>query len=305
MKSPSDSGSSTSSLPAPPARCRSSASGMVERAIKARRHRPIFMVDLAVPRDIESEVGELDDVFLYTVDDLAQVVESGLESRQAAVVEAEAIITTRRNLPRLAGDARRGAGHPLAARRCRTGAPARDGACDEAPGQGRKPRRSVLDQLSLRLTNKFLHAPTQALNSAEADERESLQITPPLAPFSPARRRVASSCTNHLQRAAAEGPQRRAQRFLEIRAGTGGDESALFAGDLFRMYTRYAERQRWQVEIVSASESDLGGYKEVIARIVGNGAYRGSSSSPAATACSACRKPRRRAASTPRPAPSR
>jgi len=68
--------------------------GMVERAIKARRHRPMFMVDLAVPRDIESEVGELDDVFLYTVDDLAQVVASGIESRQAAVIQAEAIIDT-------------------------------------------------------------------------------------------------------------------------------------------------------------------------------------------------------------------
>ena len=61
--------------------------------------------------------------------------------------------------------------------------------------------------------------------------------------------------------------------FLEIRAGTGGDEAALFAGDLLRMYTRYAERQRWKVEIVSASESDLGGYKEVIVRVVGAGAY--------------------------------
>ena len=61
--------------------------------------------------------------------------------------------------------------------------------------------------------------------------------------------------------------------FLEIRAGTGGDESALFAGNLFRMYTRYAERKRWQVEIVSASESELGGYKEVIARISGSGVY--------------------------------
>lgn len=60
---------------------------------------------------------------------------------------------------------------------------------------------------------------------------------------------------------------------LEVRAGTGGDESALFAGDLFRMYSRYAERQRWQVEILSASESDLGGYKEVICRIAGAGAY--------------------------------
>jgi peptide chain release factor 1 len=60
---------------------------------------------------------------------------------------------------------------------------------------------------------------------------------------------------------------------LEIRAGTGGDESALFAGSLFRMYTRYAERRRWQVEIVSASSSELGGYKEVIVRIAGQGAY--------------------------------
>ena len=61
--------------------------------------------------------------------------------------------------------------------------------------------------------------------------------------------------------------------FLEIRAGTGGDESALFAGDLLRMYVRYAERHRWQTEIVSASQSELGGYKEVIVRIVGQGAY--------------------------------
>ncbi len=61
--------------------------------------------------------------------------------------------------------------------------------------------------------------------------------------------------------------------FLEIRAGTGGDESALFAGDLFRMYARYAERQRWKVEVVSKNESDLGGYREIIARIEGVGAY--------------------------------
>jgi peptide chain release factor 1 len=61
--------------------------------------------------------------------------------------------------------------------------------------------------------------------------------------------------------------------FLEIRAGTGGDESALFAGDLLRMYLRFAERNRWQVEMMSASESDLGGYKEVIVRIAGVAAY--------------------------------
>jgi peptide chain release factor 1 len=60
---------------------------------------------------------------------------------------------------------------------------------------------------------------------------------------------------------------------LEIRAGTGGDESALFSSDLLRMYSRYAERCRWQTEILSASESDLGGYREVIVRVVGQGAY--------------------------------
>jgi peptide chain release factor 1 len=61
--------------------------------------------------------------------------------------------------------------------------------------------------------------------------------------------------------------------FLEVRAGTGGDESGLFAGDLLRMYMRYAERQRWTTELVSESPSDLGGYKEAIVRIVGQGAY--------------------------------
>ena len=61
--------------------------------------------------------------------------------------------------------------------------------------------------------------------------------------------------------------------FLEIRAGTGGDESALFAGNLLRMYTRYAERQGWKVEIVSENPGEVGGYKEVIIRIIGQGAY--------------------------------
>ncbi|NOX91492.1 MAG: peptide chain release factor 1 [Gammaproteobacteria bacterium] len=61
--------------------------------------------------------------------------------------------------------------------------------------------------------------------------------------------------------------------FLEIRAGTGGDEAALFAGDLFRMYSRYAENRRWQVEIISESQGEHGGYKEIILRIIGQGAY--------------------------------
>jgi glutamyl-tRNA reductase len=143
--------------------------GMVERAIKARRHRPMFMVDLAVPRDIEVEVGEMDDVFLYTVDDLANVVESGLESRQAAVIDAEAIIAERvdgflrwmetrgtvpliRSLRDAAERARRHEmEHAL-----------------KLLAKGDDPAR-VLDQLSHRLTNKFLHAPTQALNRADGD----------------------------------------------------------------------------------------------------------------------------------------
>jgi peptide chain release factor 1 len=61
--------------------------------------------------------------------------------------------------------------------------------------------------------------------------------------------------------------------FLEVRAGTGGDEAALFAGDLFRMYARYAEAKRWEVEVLSESPGEHGGYKEIISRIIGRGAY--------------------------------
>ena len=68
-------------------------------------------------------------------------------------------------------------------------------------------------------------------------------------------------------------PNDKANVFLEIRAGTGGDEAAIFAGDLFRMYSRYAESQRWQLEIMNSNAGEHGGYKEIIARIIGNGAY--------------------------------
>ena len=68
-------------------------------------------------------------------------------------------------------------------------------------------------------------------------------------------------------------PRDEANLYLEVRAGTGGDEAAIFAGDLFRMYTRYAERRRWQVEILSAHEGEHGGYKEIVARVEGRGAY--------------------------------
>ncbi len=68
-------------------------------------------------------------------------------------------------------------------------------------------------------------------------------------------------------------PNDSANVYLEIRAGTGGDEAAIFAGDLFRMYSRYAESQGWQLEVLNSSEGEHGGYKEIIARIAGNGAY--------------------------------
>jgi glutamyl-tRNA reductase len=145
--------------------------GMVERALKARRHRPMVMVDLAVPRDIEAEVGELDDVFLYTLDDLGQIVEQGIESRQAAVVEAEAIIDdrvqnflhwmdTREVVPTiraLRDAAERTRRHEVehALKMIRRG---------DDPA-------AVLEALSHGLTNKLVHPPTQALNQAEGDER--------------------------------------------------------------------------------------------------------------------------------------
>ncbi len=68
-------------------------------------------------------------------------------------------------------------------------------------------------------------------------------------------------------------PDDDANLFLEIRAGTGGDEAALFAGDLFRMYSHYADSKRWKVEVLSVSEGEHGGYKEIISRVVGKGAY--------------------------------
>ena len=68
-------------------------------------------------------------------------------------------------------------------------------------------------------------------------------------------------------------PNDNANLYLEIRAGTGGDEAALFAGDLFRMYSQYAEHQNWRVEVLSASDGEHGGYKEIISRLIGTGAY--------------------------------
>jgi peptide chain release factor 1 len=120
----------------------------------------------------------------------------------------------------------------------------------------------------------------QLYQQADADEKAALEMQhdPDMKDFAEeeiksARMRMETMQADLQRLLLPKDPNDDKNIFLEIRAGTGGDESALFAADLFRMYTRYAERQRWQVEIVSASESDLGGYKEVILRVVGQGAF--------------------------------
>jgi glutamyl-tRNA reductase len=140
--------------------------GAVESAIRKRRHRPMFMVDIAVPRDIEPEVSELEDIYLYTVDDLQQVISESLASRQAAAEQAEEIITVRadefmrwlrardsvesiRRLREQAMEIQRTA--LLRA---------------EAMLRAGKPPEEALQQLAHSLTNKLMHAPCTSLNEA-------------------------------------------------------------------------------------------------------------------------------------------
>ncbi|BAK74880.1 glutamyl-tRNA reductase [Pseudogulbenkiania sp. NH8B] len=148
--------------------------GLMERAIKIRRHRPVFMLDLAVPRDIEAEVGELDDVFLYTVDDIASVVEVGREARQLAAEEAETIIQARvqefvewlkrrETVPLIRGlrdEAERVRRHALEA-------------AHKQLARGDDPAK-VLEALSQQLTNKLMHPPTQALSAGHGPEHDAL-----------------------------------------------------------------------------------------------------------------------------------
>jgi glutamyl-tRNA reductase len=148
--------------------------GMVERAIKARRHKPMFMVDIAVPRDIESEVGRLDDVFLYTVDDLGAAVQTGIENRQAAVAQAEAIIETRVQSFMHWLDSR--AVVPVIQDLHETSETIRIAELDRAKRLLAKGEDIdvVLEALSKGLTAKFLHGPQQALHNAQGDERARL-----------------------------------------------------------------------------------------------------------------------------------
>jgi glutamyl-tRNA reductase len=148
--------------------------GMVERAVKARRHKPMFMVDLAVPRDIEAEVGRLNDVFLYTVDDLGKVVQAGLENRQAAVAQAEAIIETRVQSFMHWMDDR--AVVPVIQSLQENGEAMRQIELERARKMLAKGDdiEAVLEALSKGLTAKFMHGPQQALHRAQGDERAQL-----------------------------------------------------------------------------------------------------------------------------------
>jgi len=148
--------------------------GTVERALRTRRRRPMFMVDLAVPRDIEAEVGDLDDVYLFTVDDLAGLVSRNLDARRSAVEQAEAIIDTqvgrfmhwmdaRETVPVIRGLREQAE----AARRNEVVRALRHLARGDDP-------RQVLESFSQGLANKLLHAPTQALHEAGSEERAQL-----------------------------------------------------------------------------------------------------------------------------------
>ena len=140
--------------------------GMIERAIKSRRRKPMFIVDLAVPRDVEPEVARLDDVYVHTVDDLGRIVQSGNESRQAAVAQAEAIIESRvrdfeewikaRHAVPVIQDLRMRAD---LLRRRELERALRHLARGETP-------EAVIEQLSQALTNKFLHDPMTTLREA-------------------------------------------------------------------------------------------------------------------------------------------
>jgi glutamyl-tRNA reductase len=163
--------------------------GMVERAIRQRRHRPMVMVDLAVPRDIEPEAGRLADVYLYSVDDLGRLVQSGTAARRAAAVQAEAIIDLRVQ----------GFMHWLQSRET---VPAIQGlhqaAADVQAAELDRARRllargvapeEVLEQLAHGLTQKYLHGPLAALNRSEGEERRQLlSWMPRLFPGKDARR---------------------------------------------------------------------------------------------------------------------
>jgi glutamyl-tRNA reductase len=150
--------------------------GAVETALKRRKHRPMFMVDIAVPRDIESQVGKLDDVYLYTVDDLQEIIQEGLRSRQEAAQQAEEIIDTQVThfmnwLQSL------GAVDTIREYRMSVEA-MREHALQHAMSQlhkGHSPEEAM-QELARQLTNKLMHAPCSNMKQAGYDGRAELLL---------------------------------------------------------------------------------------------------------------------------------
>ena len=141
--------------------------GMVERALRERRHRPVFLLDLAVPRDIEAEVADLGDAYLYTVDDMMQVVSSGQAARQRAAAEAEQMVDSK--VAEFMSWQRRRQSVPLIRSLRDEGERARQQVLDNATRLLAKgvPAEEVLERLSVQLTNKLLHAPTSTLSKVD------------------------------------------------------------------------------------------------------------------------------------------
>ena len=151
--------------------------GAVERALKARRRRPMFMVDLAVPRDIEPEVAQLDDVYLYTVDDLSALVQTAGEKRQAAVEQAEAIIDA--GVQSFSHWLAQRAGVPLIQalnRQADEWGATELARARKALARG-EPAERVLEALARGMTHKMLHGTLAELHAAEGDERSRLADT--------------------------------------------------------------------------------------------------------------------------------
>lgn len=146
--------------------------GMVEQALKQRRHQPVFMVDIAVPRDIEPEVAKLNDVFLYTVDDLQQVISKNVASRQAAASEAEIIIED--GLKRFASEmSQRSAGKQIASLRAQVNdLVAKEVARHQKYLQRGDPPERVMARLGQSIAAKVLHQPTSILKHASPHERQ-------------------------------------------------------------------------------------------------------------------------------------
>ena len=148
--------------------------GLIERALKARRHRPVFIVDFAVPRDVEPEVASLDDVFLYTVDDLGAITQENAGTRRAAAEEAEGLVAKQVEVFRAWLDSR--AAVPAIIELRKRADQYRETELARARARlakGEDPA-AVLDAFAKGLTNKFLHHPSQALSRAADREREEL-----------------------------------------------------------------------------------------------------------------------------------